>query len=45
MAMGELRHREYRRFKVRTESVRALLRGLDQALQTVAAVPLNAPPV
>ena len=45
MAMGDLRDREYRRFSVRAESVRALLQGLDQALQTTSVVPLNAPPV
>jgi copper homeostasis protein len=45
MAMGDLRDREYRRYSVRAESVRALLQGLDQALQTVSAVPLNGPPV
>ena len=43
MAMGDLRDREYRRFNVRAESVRALVQGLDQALQTVSAVSLNAP--
>jgi copper homeostasis protein len=45
MAMGDLRDREYRRFSVRAESVRALLHGLDQALQPISSVPLNAPPV
>jgi copper homeostasis protein len=45
MAMGDLRDREYRRFSVRAESVRALLQGLDQTLQTTSVVPLNAPPV
>jgi copper homeostasis protein len=45
MAMGNSREREYCRFGVRAESVRALLHGLDQALQTVVAVPLDAPPV
>ncbi len=45
MAMGDLRDREYRRYSVRAEKVRALLQGLDQALQTVSAVPLDAPPV
>jgi copper homeostasis protein len=45
MSMGALRDREYRRFNVREENVRALLRGLDHALQPAAAVPVNAPPV
>jgi copper homeostasis protein len=44
MAMGDLRDREYCRFSVRAESVRALLQGLDQALQTVVGVPSEAPP-
>ena len=44
MAMGNLRNREYRRYNVRAESVRALLQGLDQATQTAIAVFLNAPP-
>jgi hypothetical protein len=39
-----LRDREYCRFSVRAESVRALLQGLDQALQTVVGVPSEAPP-
>jgi copper homeostasis protein len=33
MSMGDLRDREYRRFSVRAENVRALLHGLDHALQ------------
>ena len=41
MAMGDLRDREYRRYCVREESVRALLQGLDQALQIAAAVRLD----
>jgi copper homeostasis protein len=45
MSMGDLRDREYRRFNVREENVRALLHGLDHALQPAAAVPVNAPPV
>jgi copper homeostasis protein len=43
MAMGDLRDREYRRFSVRAESVRALLQGLDQALQPQSSVPLRPP--
>jgi copper homeostasis protein len=45
MAMGDLRDREYRRYSVRAESVRALLQGLDQTLQTAAAVPMDGPQV
>jgi copper homeostasis protein len=45
ISMGDLHDREYRRFNVRAENVRALLHGLDHALQPAAAVPVNAPPV
>jgi copper homeostasis protein len=45
MSMGDLRDREYRRFSVRPENVRALLHGLDHAFETVPGDPLNAPQV
>ena len=45
MSMGDLRDREYRRFCVRPENVRALLHGLDHAFEAVPADPLNAPRV
>lgn len=45
MSMGDLRDREYRRFSVRPENVRALLHGLDHAFEAVPADPLNAPQV
>ena len=45
MAMGDLRNREYRRFIVREESVRALVDALSHELEPVAALPVNAPPV
>jgi copper homeostasis protein len=45
MAMGDLPDREYHRYGVRPERVRALVDALDHALDPVAAAPLNAPPV
>lgn len=45
MAMGDLPDREYLRFIVRSESVRALVDALPRSLDPVAAAPLNAPPV
>jgi copper homeostasis protein len=37
MTMGDLRDREYRRFSVRPENVRALLDALDQSLAPISA--------
>jgi copper homeostasis protein len=45
MAMGDLPDREYSRFSVRPESVRALVDALSHALDPVTTAPLNAPPV
>jgi copper homeostasis protein len=44
ISMGDLPDREYRRFRVRPESVRALVDALALLLDPVAAAPLNAPP-
>jgi hypothetical protein len=43
MSMGDLRDREYRRFSVHPENVRALLNRLEHASEAVPADPLNAP--
>jgi copper homeostasis protein len=43
MSMGDLRDREYRRFSVHPENVRALLNRLEHASEAVSADPLNAP--
>jgi copper homeostasis protein len=44
MAMGDLRNREYRRFNVREESVRALVDALAHELEPAASAPVNGPP-
>jgi len=45
MTMGDLSDREYQRFVVREENVRALVDALTHSLDSQAALPLNAPPV
>jgi copper homeostasis protein len=45
MAMGDLPDREYLRYGVRPERVRALVDALSHALDPVTASPLSAPPV
>jgi copper homeostasis protein len=45
MAIGDLPDREYRRFGVHPESVRALVDALAHSLDSVAALPLNTRPI
>jgi copper homeostasis protein len=45
MAMGDLPDREYSRFGVRSESVRALVDALARSFEPATAAPLNVPPV